>query len=282
MTSKCRMCDCDITADNMPEYKHKMKTIKSCNDCLQKSRVYHSKRKRQKTVFGKCSKCNCDITNDNMPEYKYNIKIIKSCNDCLQKRREIKTNPYDDVHNPNKDRVNKLFTDQILDCGPIDDTIHILTLDGQNRRTCGFLQKIKIKKENICLIEQDEDTAKLHRTAGYECFHGQINKYESDDKTFRAAFFDTCGSVEKQGSQILEICEKITFDNKFTVATTFCKRGRNKFIPEHDKFFDALIELFRKKKYSIVSFYNLSYSGVDDTPKRGSTMCFAYYTFQKS
>ena len=180
----------------------------------------------------------------------------------LKKISIININPIKSFdNNENKNICNETFSSGIKKIDNKND-FFVGVLDSLEHNTSNSLMKYGIKKEQIFLVENNNDVYNSHIQNDFKTFKGSLDEFVESNIKFNKEclgwYFDTCGCIRTQEPGILNIIRDLNLINGSILGFTFSKRDNvgNKHQKQLDKF---ILKLEKIINFEII--YELEYSG---------------------
>ena len=164
-------------------------------------------------------------------------------------------------NNENKNMCNKTFSSGIKKIDNKND-FFVGALDSVEHNTSNSLMKYGIKKEQIFLVETNNDVYNSHIQNDFKTYKGSLDEFVESNIKFNKEclgwYFDTCGCIRTQEPGILNIIRDLNLINGSILGFTFSKRDNagNKHQKQLDKF---ILKLEKIINFEII--YELEYSG---------------------
>jgi len=164
-------------------------------------------------------------------------------------------------NNENKNICNEIFSSKI---NKIENknNFFVGVLDSVEHNTSNSLMKYGIKKEQIFLVENNNDVYNSHIQNDFKTFKGSLDEFVESNIKFNKYclgwYFDTCGCIRTQEPGILNIIRDLNLINGSILGFTFSKRDNagNKHQKQLNKF---ILKLEKIINFEII--YELEYSG---------------------
>ena len=164
-------------------------------------------------------------------------------------------------NNENKNICNETFSSGIKKIDNKND-FFVGALDSVEHNTSNSLMKYGIKKEQIFLVENNNDVYNSHIQNDFKTFKGSLDEFVESNIKFNKEclgwYFDTCGCIRTQEPGILNIIRDLNLINGSILGFTFSKRDNagNKHQKQLNKF---ILKLEKIINFEII--YELEYSG---------------------
>jgi hypothetical protein len=166
-------------------------------------------------------------------------------------------------NNENKNICNIIFTSEIIKIiNKQNNNFFLGVLDSVDCNSSKYLISCGIKKEQILLVEKNNDVYNSHIQNDFKTFKGSLNDLSKKKIVWTSDclgwYFDTCGCIRTQEPGILNIIRDLNLINGSILGFTFSKRGGAGDV--HKKKY----EKFKNKLKKIINFkiiYELEYSG---------------------
>ena len=167
-------------------------------------------------------------------------------------------------NNENKNICNEIISSGIKKIDNIDNKndFFVGALDSVEHNTSNTLMKCGIKKEQIFLVETNNDVYNSHIQNDFKTYKGSLDEFVESNIKFNKEclgwYFDTCGCIRTQEPGILNIISDLKLISGSILGFTFSKRDNagNKHQKQLDKFILKL-----KKIIDFEMIYELEYSG---------------------
>jgi hypothetical protein len=164
--------------------------------------------------------------------------------------------------NQNKILANSVFASHVVIqgkkadyySGKKNDCFRVIVLDGIENNTSNTLMSMGIKKENIRIIEHNEDVSASHIKNNFKTFCGSLEKYGQLNiaiKPCLGAYFDTCVTINTETNGILSVLKNQCFIEGTVLMFTFTRQRNTKeeYSKDKDTFIKKLNILIARKGF---------------------------------